>query len=172
MKVKFLTTVAVLLFTRCASAQNPSCRQSWMPTDAPAFCAWQPEPSLPEARTYHTVVLADDNIYVLVVFDSTRRPARLSITTAWHDRRLEPTAILARGRLVQLHESSRVEQSFKRLQVAPELTSRFLTGPRSPTARGKMFPLLAVEFAVDGGMSAVSSSSYKRSSSLTVRSNV
>jgi hypothetical protein len=65
MKVKFLTTVAVLLFTRCAFAQNPSCRQTWMPTDAPAFCAWQPEPSLPEARTYHAVVLADDNIYVL-----------------------------------------------------------------------------------------------------------
>src|SRR5580700_9868345 len=43
------------------------------------------------------------------------------------------------------------EPSFKRLQVAPGLSSRFLTGPRSPTVRQKMFPLLAVELAVDGG---------------------
>jgi hypothetical protein len=56
---------------------------------------------------------------------------------------------------VQLHEFSRVEPSFKRLQVAPGLSSRFLTGPRAPTARQKMFPLLAVELPVDGGMSAV-----------------
>jgi hypothetical protein len=47
------------------------------------------------------------------------------------------------------------EPSFKRLQVAPGLSSRFLTGPRLPTVRQKMFPLLAVELAVDGGMSAV-----------------
>ena len=65
MKAMLLATVTVLLVTRCALAQDAACRQSWMPTDAPTFCAWQPEPSLPEARTYHAVVLADDNIYVL-----------------------------------------------------------------------------------------------------------
>jgi hypothetical protein len=64
MKVVYLLTI-VLLLARLALAQNPDCRASWMPTDAPAFCAWQPEPQLPEARTYHAVATSVDSIYVL-----------------------------------------------------------------------------------------------------------
>jgi hypothetical protein len=36
-----------------------------MPKDTPAFCAWETEPSLPEARTYHSVVMSDKYVYVL-----------------------------------------------------------------------------------------------------------
>lgn len=49
-----IACVAVL-HNHLAYAQNPDCRQSWMPPDAPAFCGWQTEPSLPEGRTYHAV---------------------------------------------------------------------------------------------------------------------
>jgi hypothetical protein len=64
MKVVRLLTV-VLWLASCALAQNPDCRQSWMPPDTPAFCAWQAEPLLPEARTYHAVASSDNHIYVL-----------------------------------------------------------------------------------------------------------
>ncbi len=33
--------------------------------DTPAFCGWESEPALPEARSYHTVVTTDNYIYVL-----------------------------------------------------------------------------------------------------------
>jgi hypothetical protein len=36
-----------------------------MPKDAPAFCAWRVEPSLPQARTYLSIVASDTSIYVL-----------------------------------------------------------------------------------------------------------
>jgi hypothetical protein len=61
--ISLLTTL--LLLAPTTLAQNPDCRQSWMPTDAPAFCAWETEPSLPEARTYLAVATADNQIYVL-----------------------------------------------------------------------------------------------------------
>jgi hypothetical protein len=64
MKVAYLLTV-ILLIGRLAFAQNPDCRASWMPGDSPAFCAWQQEPSLPEARTYSAVATSDRQIYVL-----------------------------------------------------------------------------------------------------------
>lgn len=64
MKIGSLLTV-ILLVCSLASAQNPDCRQSWMPPDTPAFCAWENEPSLPEARTYHSVVRSDRYVYVL-----------------------------------------------------------------------------------------------------------
>lgn len=65
MKTVHLLAIAVLLLADGAFAQNPDCRQSWMPADAPAFCAWQAEPSLPEARTYHAVATSGNHIYVL-----------------------------------------------------------------------------------------------------------
>lgn len=64
MKVAYLLTV-VLLFAQLTFAQNPDCRASWMPADAPAFCAWQPEPSLSEGRSYHAIATSDSYIYVL-----------------------------------------------------------------------------------------------------------
>lgn len=48
-----------------APASATSCRQSWMPADAPVFCPWRAESSLPEARTYAAAVLADNDIFVL-----------------------------------------------------------------------------------------------------------
>jgi hypothetical protein len=60
-----LVLTAALLFAHVALAQAPACRQPWMPADSPAFCAWQAEPSLPEARTYHAVTTSDKYIYVL-----------------------------------------------------------------------------------------------------------
>ncbi|HEX8614640.1 MAG TPA: hypothetical protein VF800_25450 [Telluria sp.] len=47
-----------------AFAQHSECRQSWMPPDAPAFCPFESEPSLPEARTYHAVTNVGKNVYV------------------------------------------------------------------------------------------------------------
>jgi hypothetical protein len=64
MKVLHLLTLA-LLFSIGAFAQTTNCRQPWMPPDTPAFCPWQPESSLPEARTYHAVATSDNQIYVL-----------------------------------------------------------------------------------------------------------
>ena len=64
MKITGLLTV-VLLLAHLALAQNPDCRASWMPPDTPAFCAWETEPSLPEARTYHSVATSDNYVYVL-----------------------------------------------------------------------------------------------------------
>ena len=62
----FLTVLLSLAFLASgAFAQNPDCRQSWMPPDAPAFCAWETEPPLPQARTYHAVATSDNQIYVL-----------------------------------------------------------------------------------------------------------
>lgn len=61
--ISLLTTL--LLLAPTTLAQNPDCRQSWMPTDAPAFCAWETEPALPEARTYLAVATSDNQIYVL-----------------------------------------------------------------------------------------------------------
>src|SRR5579871_280450 len=58
-------SVGVVIFAGLASAQGPACRQAWMPSDAPAFCAWDNEPSLPEARTYPTVAKSASNIFVL-----------------------------------------------------------------------------------------------------------
>lgn len=61
-----------LLAALCASAPSmswatppPSCRQSWMPTDAPAFCPWRAEAPLPNPVTYFAVAANDQNIYVL-----------------------------------------------------------------------------------------------------------
>ncbi len=64
MKPVHLVTV-VLLLVCAALGQNPDCRQPWMSADSPAFCAWQTEPSLPEARTYHAVTASDNRVYVL-----------------------------------------------------------------------------------------------------------
>jgi hypothetical protein len=60
-----LIVFAALLVTGAATAQDSSCRQSWMPKEAPAFCTWRTEVSLPQARTYHSVVTSDTSIYVL-----------------------------------------------------------------------------------------------------------
>jgi hypothetical protein len=64
MKVAHLLIV-VLLLAPLAAGQNPDCRQSWMAADAPAFCAWEKEPPLPEARTYPAVATSDKYIYTL-----------------------------------------------------------------------------------------------------------
>jgi hypothetical protein len=53
------------LVGQSAGAQPAGCRQAWMPKDAPAFCGWQPEPSLPEARTYLAIATRDRVVYVL-----------------------------------------------------------------------------------------------------------
>lgn len=65
MKAAHLLTIVALSVVPPAFAQNPDCRQSWMPPNAPAFCSWESEPSLPEARTYHAVATSDSYIYVL-----------------------------------------------------------------------------------------------------------
>lgn len=65
MKPAGFLIIAISVFAGCAFAQNPDCRQSWMPTDAPAFCAFETERSLPEARTYPAVATGGNNIYVL-----------------------------------------------------------------------------------------------------------
>jgi hypothetical protein len=58
--------LSVILFvTISAAAQDISCRQSWMPKDAPAFCAWRTEGALPQARTYQSIVTSETSIYVL-----------------------------------------------------------------------------------------------------------
>src|SRR5260221_4184358 len=64
MKITGFLTV-VLLLAHLPLAQNPDCRASWMPPDTAAFCAWETEPSLPEARTYHSVATSDNYVYVL-----------------------------------------------------------------------------------------------------------
>lgn len=65
MKHVYLIGIIVLFVCSAATAQNSACRQSWMPKDAPSFCSWRSENSLPEARTYHSVVTTDTSIYVL-----------------------------------------------------------------------------------------------------------
>jgi hypothetical protein len=65
MKSAGFLMIAISAVSACSFAQNPDCRQSWMPTDAPAFCAFDAEPPLPEARTYHAVATSGNNIYVL-----------------------------------------------------------------------------------------------------------
>lgn len=62
-----LTNLAPLMFLLIATAvaQNADCRQPWMASDTPAFCPWQSEPSLPDARTYPSVADSDNHIYVL-----------------------------------------------------------------------------------------------------------
>jgi len=65
MKSGLLSIMMLFLFCGAMTAQNPDCRQAWMAPDAPAFCPWQQEPPLPEARTYQAVVGGDHRIYVL-----------------------------------------------------------------------------------------------------------
>jgi hypothetical protein len=65
MRRVYLMVFSVLFATTAATAQVANCRQSWMPKDAPAFCSWRPEISLPQARTYHSIVTSDTSIYVL-----------------------------------------------------------------------------------------------------------
>src|SRR5579872_6315372 len=65
MKILCLLTVTILMFIPRVGAQNPDCRQSWMPPDVPAFCAWDTEPAMPEARTYPAVSASGKNIFVL-----------------------------------------------------------------------------------------------------------
>ena len=60
--------IFIVFVSGLASAQSPACRQAWMPADAPAFCAWDTEPSLSEARTYPTVAKLGNNIYELGCF--------------------------------------------------------------------------------------------------------
>lgn len=64
MKITCVLTLMLLVYG-LALAQNPDCRASWMPPDTPAFCAWENEPLLPEARTYHSVVKFLNFVYVL-----------------------------------------------------------------------------------------------------------
>lgn len=64
MKLAYLLIV-LLSLSAGAFAQNTNCRQSWMPPDTPVFCAWQAEPSLPEARTYPAVTTSGNHVYVL-----------------------------------------------------------------------------------------------------------
>jgi hypothetical protein len=42
-----------------------TCRQNWMPTDAPSFCPWRNEATLPEVTTYFAVATSGEDIYVL-----------------------------------------------------------------------------------------------------------
>jgi hypothetical protein len=56
---------ALFFLVSAALAQNADCRQPWMPANAPAFCAWQTEPQLPYARSYHAVTTVGNHIYVL-----------------------------------------------------------------------------------------------------------
>ena len=42
-----------------------SCRQSFMPADAPAFCPARPEAALPSPRTYFAITSSGEHVYVL-----------------------------------------------------------------------------------------------------------
>ena len=64
MKLAQLLTVSLLL-SQLTLAQNPDCRQSWMPPDTPAFCSWQPEPALPQPVAFHALATSDNHVYVL-----------------------------------------------------------------------------------------------------------
>jgi hypothetical protein len=55
---------ALVLLAATGVAQNADCRQPWMPKDTPAFCAWDKEPPLTEARTYAATSMADNHIYL------------------------------------------------------------------------------------------------------------
>lgn len=61
----FGISLTLFLFACVAQGQNADCRQSWMPTDTPAFCPWQTEQGLPEPRTYLSAVTFKGSIYVL-----------------------------------------------------------------------------------------------------------
>lgn len=61
----FGLSLAFSLFAIMARGQGANCRLSWMPTDAPAFCQWQPEQALPEPRTYLSAFAFGESIYVL-----------------------------------------------------------------------------------------------------------
>ena len=65
MRRVYLIGIVVLFVCHAATAQSSSCRQSWMPKDAPSFCSWRNESPLPEARTYQSVVPTDTSIYIL-----------------------------------------------------------------------------------------------------------
>lgn len=61
-----VAALAVLCAGSPASAAPPaSCRQSWMATDAPAFCPARTEAALPGPRSYFAVATSGENIYVL-----------------------------------------------------------------------------------------------------------
>lgn len=90
---RFLTIV-VLAVAVTALAQNPDCRQSWMPTNAPAFCTFETEPSLPEGSSYHAVAKSGNFIYVLGGF----RYDAASGTVIYYNRVVRST-IGANGRL-------------------------------------------------------------------------
>src|ERR1700685_675655 len=60
-----LAAVGLVVLAAQGSAADPSCRQSWMPSDAPAFCSWSKEQSLPQPSTYHAVATFKNSIYVL-----------------------------------------------------------------------------------------------------------
>ena len=47
-----------------SAAPTSSCRQPWMPTDAPAFCPWRTEAARPDPKSYFAVASSDENIYV------------------------------------------------------------------------------------------------------------
>ena len=47
-----------------ANAEPNSCRQPWMPEDAPAVCEWRAAPSLPTPRTYHVSAVDTSVLYV------------------------------------------------------------------------------------------------------------
>jgi hypothetical protein len=48
-----------------AASPATSCRQPWMPTDAPAFCPARTEAALPSPRTYFAVSSSGEHVYVL-----------------------------------------------------------------------------------------------------------
>ncbi len=65
--------LTIVLMSHFALAQSTSCRQSWMPADAPAFCPWQQEPPLPEGRSYSAIAISGSHVFLLGGFryDST-----------------------------------------------------------------------------------------------------
>lgn len=64
MKLMNLGAAAIFIIAISAFGQDSGCRQPWMPADIPAFCSWQSEPSLPEARTYPALTTMGNHIYV------------------------------------------------------------------------------------------------------------
>jgi hypothetical protein len=63
--VSTLVINIALIGGSAALADAPSCRQAWMPSDTPAFCSWENEPSLPEPATYQALATSNTHVYIL-----------------------------------------------------------------------------------------------------------
>lgn len=77
-RLAWIAGLAGLCSSHPASAgPATSCRQAWMPNDAPAFCPWRSEAPLPDPKSYFAVasvnstpVYADDTQFASITRDA------------------------------------------------------------------------------------------------------